>query len=367
MKISKRTVDSAQPTRKNRFLWDDELKGFGLRVAPNGRKGYVLQYRLNGRQRRYKIGDHGALAPAEARKMAKELLGRIARGEDPAAERYEKRRELTVAELCDLYLVEGCSHKKESTLKTDRGTIKRHIKPCLGNMKVGAVRRSDVQKFMQQVAEGRTKKTVKTKARGLARVRGGEGIANRAVGLLGGIFTFAVERELIDINPAHKIKKYPTKNMVRHFDADEIKRLSRALSESTEDKAAIVAIRLLYLTGCRKGEILELKWDQVDFMAPCLVLPDSKTGYKTVPLGSKATEMLESWRVVSKPDDNPYVIPGVNGQHFIGLQKVWERVRKQTPVSNVRAQWLSQFNFLKARKLASNLLPNANRATRDIC
>ena len=122
----------------------------------------------------------------------------------------------TVAELCDLYLADAeagrlvtrrRTQKKASTLAIDRGRIARHIKPLLGQLRVAAVTREDVECFMHDVAEGKTAASTKTKPRGLARVRGGKGAANRAVGLLGAIFSYAVRRRMRSDNPVHGVMR----------------------------------------------------------------------------------------------------------------------------------------------------------------
>ena len=125
-KISKRNVDEAKAGERDVFLWDSELSGFGLKVTPADSKVYLIQYRIGGqkgRTRRVTIGRHGSpwtdptdgrktsLTPDAARKEAKRLLGLIATGRDPAEEQSEARRDLTVSELCDLYVAEGCAIK----------------------------------------------------------------------------------------------------------------------------------------------------------------------------------------------------------------------------------------------------------------
>ena len=137
-KITNRSVASATTGERDSYLWDSDLPGFGLKVTPTGRKVYLVQYRLGGRRgrtRRITVGKHGApWTPDSARKAAKRTLGQVAAGEDPAEEKSEARRDLSIAELCDLYMREGVATKKPSTLAVDRGRIERHIKPLLGRL-----------------------------------------------------------------------------------------------------------------------------------------------------------------------------------------------------------------------------------------
>ena len=118
-KITKKSVDAAKPKDNEYFIWDDDLAGFGLRVFPSGKKSYVVQYRQHRRTRRIAIGAHGVFTPDEARKEAKGALGEVARGGDPAEVKARAREDMSVADLCDKYIAEGCGHKKASTIETD--------------------------------------------------------------------------------------------------------------------------------------------------------------------------------------------------------------------------------------------------------
>ncbi len=248
-KITKRAVDAAKPADTDTYLWDTDLSGFGLKVSPAGGKVYLVQYRLGGRKgrtRRVTIGRHGSpWTPESARKEAKRLLGEVGSGRDPAEERSQARRDLTIAELCDLYLAEGCATKKPSTLATDRVRIERHIKPLLGRRKVTSISRPDVGRFLQDVASGKTAADIKTGRRGRARVKGGKGTATRTVGLLGGIFTFAVERGLRPDNPVRGVKRFKDKKFERFLSPSEMAQLGDALAAA--------------MNGQREAEVVELR------------------------------------------------------------------------------------------------------------
>ena len=180
-KLTKRTVDAAIAGQRRCIIWDRDLKGFGLRVETTGVKTFLVRYRAGGGRRsprrQMSIGRFGAITVEQARTKARGILGEVAQGEDPAGERARARRVMTVAELCAFYLREGVSTKKESTLKVDYGRIDRHIVPLLGNRQITSITRSDVEKFMTDVADGKTAKIARTKPRGKAVVRGGRGTA----------------------------------------------------------------------------------------------------------------------------------------------------------------------------------------------
>jgi integrase len=248
-----------------------------------------------------------------------------------------------MSELCDLYLAEGCTTKKPSTLVSDRGRIERHIKPCLGRRRIRQVCRGDVERLLRDVADGKTATDEKTGFRGRAIVTGGKGTATKAVALLGAIFSFAVARGLCPDNPAKGVKTFKTRNAERFLSADELSRLGEALSGAEKEGAnpyAIAAIRLLALTGARKSEILTLHWHpntaasgHVDFDHSCLHLMDSKTGSKRVPLGAPALELLAQ---LPRIESNPFVFPGNAGGHYVDLQRVWNQIRQRAGLDDVR-------------------------------
>lgn len=337
-KITKRIVDAARTHERDAFLWDAGVKGFGLKVTPAGNRVYILQYRINGRLRRYTIGKHDSpWTPDKARTKASELLGLVAKGIDPAECKEEERGDMTVAALCDLYVAEGCVTKKASTLVIDRSNIERHIKVLLGRKRVRTVTRADIERLQQDVAAGKTAVDVRTGPRGRARVRGGKTIAGRTIALLGAIFSFAVRRGIRPDNPVTGVALFKGQPKERFLSALELAKLGDALTfgeHESESRTAIAAIRLLIMTGCRKSEILGLRWAWVDFERGCLRLPDSKTGAKVVPIGAPALEVLAA---LPRIDGNPFALPGdKEGAHFVGLAKAWERLRTRAGLDGVR-------------------------------
>jgi len=305
MKLTKRTIDTINADTTERVLWDDELRGFGLRVKPTGRKSFLIQYRnRQGRSRRLTVGSYGRLTPDEARREAKRLLGDVDRGQDPAEQRSDERKAITVADLCEEYLGKAENGliigrkglpKKASTLEIDRGRVARHILPLLGKKPLKDLTSADVKRFLEAVISGKTATTVKTKARGLARVTGGATAAVRAMGLLGGMLTYAKENGYIEHNPAHGIRKPSDNRRSFRLAAEGYRSLGTALEAAErrgEHWQAITSIRLIALTGCRRSEILNLKWPEVDFANSCLRFGDTKTGASIRPLPKAAQAIL---------------------------------------------------------------------------
>lgn len=291
-RIGLREVRALEP---NQEIWDSAVAGFGARRQRSDAVSYVLLYRTaEGRSRRHTIGRHGApWTPETARDEARRLLGDVAKGEDPAAEKQTKRQAVTVGELCTQYLadadagrllVRGGKAKKPLTLASDRGRIERHIIPLLGRLAVAAVTKQDVEKFMHAVAAGDTAKTSKTKPRGVSKVRGGRGVATRSVGLLGAIFTYAVDHHMRTDNPAHRVRKFAENKRERRMADGEYAALAAGLAAAGNIwPPAVACLRFLVLTGWRSGEAVALRWQDVDLVRRVAVLPDTKSGRSVRP------------------------------------------------------------------------------------
>ena len=318
-------------------VWDQSLPGFGARRQNSAAVSYVLFYRNeNGRQRWATIGRHGAPWTAEqARDEAKRLLGVVVDGADPVAEKITKRNAATVAELCDHYLADAVAGrvlkrsgtaKKASTLAVDQGRIERHIQPMIGKLAVAAVTREDIERLLHDIGEGKIKAKVKTKARGLAVVRGGKTAANRCVGLLGAIFSYAVRHRMRQDNPVHGSQKFADVRRERRLSDFEYKAFGEALrvAKTRVWPAAIEAARFLALTGWRSGEVLALRWNEIDLDRRTAMLGDTKTGRSVRPLSRAACELLRSLS-----PSGELVFPATRGDgQMAGFRKFWTKIAK---------------------------------------
>lgn len=325
-------------------VWDagkGAVAGFGARRQTGDGVAYFLKSRTaEGRQRWHTIGRHGApWTPETARTEAKRLLGEVAKGGDPAADKQSKRKAETVTELCDLYWADAetgrlmtrrRAAKKASTLRSDKGRLEKHIKPLLGRMKVAAVTREDVEAFMHDVAEGKTAGRAKTgKKRGLSNIRGGIGTASRTVGLLGAIFTFAVRHRMRADNPVHGVTRPADGKRERRLLDDEYKMLGDALRRAEAEAiwpGAVGVSRFLVLTGWRSGEALGLRWADVDLVRRTVILADTKTGRSIRPLSRAACDVLCA---LERHADDALVFPATRGDGpMSGFRKLWDRIAK---------------------------------------
>jgi integrase len=361
-KLDKGAVNGLQAGDKPYVAWCGTLPGFGLSVRPSGSKTFIAQYDFGGRRgvtRRVTIGRFPLFTVEQARKQADTILRNAKSGIDHAETKAKRRAELTVAELCDEYLAEGCEHKKALTIATDKGRIERHIKPLLGAMKISDVRSKDIERFKKDVASGKTK-VKRENGKGFI-ATGGQGAATRTVRLLGGIFSYAVKCEYITENPRKGVAVYADRKNERFLSLAELQRLGEALHEAetvglpwqpknganakhTPKKVAtarevvsahaIAAIRLLMLTGCRAGEILTLQWSHVDMERGILNLPTSKTGAKKVLIGSAALKVLAD---LPRIKGNPYVIVGeLADKPRSDLKRPWKRITTHAGLADVR-------------------------------
>lgn len=250
-KLTKRAVEGLAIEAKDYLVWDRDMRGFGVRVYPSGKKTYLIQYRAGRRTRRITIGQHGVLTADEARTRAKQLLGDVARGADPSAEKQAKLSAPTMAGLCDRFMDEYVQEHCKPTTKRNYATlIKNHIKPKMGQMRIGDVGRADVIALHYGM-------------------RNTPYQANRALALLSKMFNVAEDWGLRTegTNPVRRIKKNREEEKKRYLSNEEQTRLGTALSEvlaeGCETIHVVSAFMVLLLTGCRRNEIQTLQWDYV--------------------------------------------------------------------------------------------------------
>jgi integrase len=325
-KLTKTIVERTEIKEKPYFLFDEQLPGFCLRVAPNGKRHYHLQYLKNKKVRRIALGLHGIVTAEGAREKAIALLASINAGGDPVEEKMQRNSEPTIQELSERYLDEHVDvHCKKRTADGYRYYLKRHILPEFGNAKVSDVTRKDLAAFHHTL-----RKTPYE--------------ANRCLEILSKMFNLA---ELWGLrpdgtNPRRHLKKFQEYSRERYLTKEEAKSLGKLLTEVKKDEdenlSAAYCIELLLYTGCRLGEIQTLKWAYVDRDNSCLRLPDSKTGARVVYVGGHVIQLLnEIEKHDRRPKDNPYVIWGeIEGAHIKNLKRPWQRWRKKAGLEDMR-------------------------------
>lgn len=336
-KITKEAVDGIKPGRADAYLWDSELKGFGLKITPAGRKVYLVQYRLGGRSgktRRVTIGTHGSVAPDQARRMARQILGNVASGIDVAAERHRRKADDRQAPTIEVAAQDFLALHVRPKLKPRTGEeyerlINRLIVPQLGKRRIRDLSHGEVEHFHHGL-----------KATPFQ--------ANRAIAVLAKLMTWTIKAGYRPdrINPVKGLERYREYARERFLSEAELAALGTAIRDAEEEKRlspwGAAMIRLLVLTGCRFREILTLKWEHVDLATGVLRLPDSKTGRKVVLLSAPAMEVLAA---LPRLANNPHVIPGDKpGMHRVDLKKPWAFVSKRAGLVEVRLHDLRHTN-----------------------
>ena len=217
--------------------------------------------------------------------------------------------------------------KKASTLKIDEGRVARHIIPLLGRRPIGEVSSADIRSFQRDVTAGKTAADVKTGPHGRAIVTGGRGAATRTLGLLGAIMQYAVEREYRADNPVRGVRREADQKRRVRLDEAGYRRLGKRLAAAERAGMrwqAVEAIRLIALTGCRRGEIQRLRRREVDLAGQALRLGDTKTGYSVRPIGLVAVKALS--RAMERANSE-FVFPAIRGTgHFQGADKAWRTI-----------------------------------------
>ena len=280
MSLTEKRIRDAKPTQKTQILWDGIVKGLGLRVTPGGAKAFVLNYRVDGRERRATIGRPSEVTLAEAREKAGQELVAIRHGEaDPLSRREARKAEPTVAEGVDRFFNEFVPNRKatgrlkDSTIAVYRGQADRYIMPSLGNMKVADVTRNDVERMVRPLPPVQR---------------------NRVLAFTSRLFTCFESWDWRQLNnPAKRIDRTVEQPRDRVLTPGELQSLSDALDRATERRPLqTAAIRFAALTGLRIGEVLNIQWEHVCFETGRLTMPDTKSGRRVHDLPSVALELL---------------------------------------------------------------------------
>lgn len=321
-KLTDAAVKTLQaPATGNRVEYDSEVTGFGCRITAKGVRSFILNYRTRaGRERRYTIGQFPTWKVGAARKEAEELKKLVDRGGDPLGEVQAERSAPTVAELCARYAEEHLPKKRAISQRDDRSMINSEILPALKHKKVSEVTFSDIDGLHRKITR-----------------RGVPHRANRVVALLSKMFGLAIKWQWRTDNPAKGIERNPEEKRHRYIAGEKLARLTVALAQD-EDLQAANIIRLLLLTGARRGEVLAAHWEQFDLSAGVWTKPGATTKQKTlhrVPLSAPARQLLaELWEV--REPDAEYVFPGRSGGHRIEIKRAWARVCKAAGISAAR-------------------------------
>ncbi len=275
-------------------VFDPTLPAFGLRVEPTGVRTFQLSYRVGGRLRMATLGRLGVVTLDQARREARKMLGLAAAGTDPLAAKDAAKAAVTVRTAATRWLAEHVTARRKPTTLRLYKLAEGHISRTLGSVPVEQLTTADVTRL-----HGRLKATPY--------------LANRVLAALSSLISWCERQGLRrpGQNPCRGVEKYAERGHDRYLTTAEYARLGKAIRDAERTgevhKAALNAIRLLLLTGCRPTEVLTLEWSHVDLRAGVLRLPDSKTGEKSVHLPPEAGQLLKRW---PRHAGSTFVFPG---------------------------------------------------------
>jgi len=335
-KLTTHMIETAKvPATGQLFLWDGELKGFGVRVGSTGVKSYVLQYRNpDGRLRRSVYARFPVFSVDQARKEAIRMLADVTRGVDPADVKESKRTAPTIGEVCDWYLEEAEAGRllgrrrlpiKASTVRMERSRIDRHIRPLIGHRKVNALKPADIEAMQADIATG---KSAADKGKGRGRkTTGGGGAASRVISTLHSMCEHAVRLGIIDANPAKGARRMASNRRTRRLSSIELGKLGAAMQVAAtrdENPTGLAAVRVIALSGFRLSEAQEIERSWVDPEGAAVHFPDTKSGAQDRPVGRAALKVLTAQPEIA---GCPFVFPSdYRDSHYKQVPDVLQRL-----------------------------------------
>lgn len=307
VKLTKRFVESAATGE----YWDTELRGFVFLVTPRGHRGFQVRYRLPHRKGTHTFGNYPSMTVEQARAVARAKLFAISQGSDPSAERHAARKAWTVQKLAEHYISVHLPQLRESSRVGYLGHLQAYILPSIGRRTVAEVTRTDVLQLFREV-QRRARKM-----EGERVIRTGMTAANRVLATTSSMFSEAIAQGLRADNPCAQVKRNPENKRERFLGANETARLLAVCDHSPHLNAANL-IRLLVLTGARRGETLRARWEEFDLDAALWIKPSHHTKQKrshVLPLSPTAVAALKTMK--EQTDDAcPWLFPnGAKNQY----------------------------------------------------
>jgi len=240
-KLTSLFLQKLKPQASAFMVWDAQQRGLALRVEPTGYKAWKLVYRYHGRPRWYHLAAADAIGLADARRIAAELMLRVIKGEDPAAERRAERGAGTFAELAQKYVDQHAKKRNKSWQQAD-ALIRRHVLPRWGKLEANSITRADVRTLMRGMEEAPI-------------------AANQMLAAVSAVFTWAVKEEIVSGSPCRGVARNPTRSRDRVLSASEIPMVWSAF----DDAGPIVgtALKLILLLGQRPGEVCHMRREHI--------------------------------------------------------------------------------------------------------
>lgn len=310
------------PSGKAKYtITDSRINGFCVEIRSTGVKTFILRYQDQQRKaQQYKIGDANVIQTSDARRIAADLLTRIASGENPQAERMRLKECPTFESFVNQrYLPHAKGYKR--SWATDMSLIKNHLLPEFGNQRLNDITRTQLENYKLKKVNALSASTI-----------------NRHLVLMRFILNLAVDWETVGMekNPASKIKMLATNNERNCILTDDELRKLIALSKDSQNKSLFAIIAVLSYTGARKREILDAKWQYIDWTNCTLLVPLSKSGKpRQIPLNDVTLRILK--KLPNYGSDSEYVFPNPKtGKPFTSIYYAWDYVRNKAGLAHVR-------------------------------
>ena len=318
-KLTNRTIEDLKPNQKNYIVWDSQVKGLGIRINSSGKKTFILKYRLgHGRKAKVRkplIGVYGVVRTEQARLISREWLLKSSKGIDPCK---QEKDSITIKEFSNQYIEQyAVNRKKKSSVKEDRRLIRTRLLPNFGSIRVNELMKEDVIKYYHSINHTPI-------------------IANRFLALFSCMMNLAEKWGIrpMNTNPCKYIDRYPENKRDKYLTMEDLEKVGKAMQalKHQESHYALSAIKMIMVTGCRTGEILNAKWEYIDFHESKLNLPDSKTGARTIHLSPSAIDILNSL-----PRHAGYVFrsPRQN-KRLTTLRCLWKKICKLAELKDFR-------------------------------
>jgi integrase len=320
------------PDTGSKIYWDDtanKVGGFGVRIWASGARSFIQDYRTRaGRQRRITIGDCADWTVGAARIEARRLRRLVDEGGDPMGDIQAERTAPTMAELCARFEQEHLPKKRNSTADDYKGILKNHIRPFFGlHTKVADVQFEDIDALHRKITKS-----------------GATYTANRCVAVLSKMFSLAARWKMRIDNPAKGVERNAEVKRKRYLKGDELQRLLRALAAYPQRQTADI-IRVLLMTGCRRGEALGMRWADIDLTNGLWTKPASTTKQKSdheVPISAPVRQLLSEIQAIQLKQRRTlpeYVFIGNYGgekEHRVELKNGWASICKAADITGLR-------------------------------
>lgn len=285
--LNERTIRDQKPGKKTRILWDTRLRGLGCRITPAGSRAFVLRYTdAKGKQRLVTLARVGEVSLKEIRELAGRELLKVRMGEtDLLSRRQQRRRSTTVAEGIDTFFNEFCPNRVQNrrmaprTVYEYRKQAARYLIPVVGKLDIDEVNRTHIENMVGPLRPV---------------------LRNRVLALASRIFRYFEDQGLRQqySNPCRGVERSREEPRDRTLSTAELSALGKALAKADIAPVKRAVIHFAVLTGLRISEVISLRWDCVNVESGSVLLPTTKTGRRTHPLGTAALDALKGLPVL---------------------------------------------------------------------